>query len=136
MYFKRERSTATVIVLQIAQAILYFIAFALVLVAAGLFSRALTHINTNIIELERDVCILFITDSTSNPSPSICHSAIAIEALTGVGLMVLVIMSILKIALEMIKLVKEMRTYFSMLCDHLCISIRVVVISNCNCNDY
>ena len=119
MHCKRENSTRTVLLLQIVQAILYFIAFSLVLTAAGLFSRALSHLNT-IIE-ERDVCLLFKADYMPNPSPFICYSAIAIEALTGVGLMVLVIVSFLKIALEMIKLVKKSDIIFYMLCDHFCL---------------
>ena len=121
MHCKTEKSTRTVVALQVVQAFLYFIAFAIVLTAAGLFSRALSHFNSMI--EGRDVCLLFKADQMTNPSPFICYGAIAIEALAGVGLMILVIVSILKIALKMMKLVKKSHLIFCMPSDHFCLLV-------------
>ena len=82
---------------------LFFLAFGLALTAAGLFVSANARANEH--TEGSDNCYLFVKLKGSSASPSTCNYAIAGEVVTAFGLLVLILLSIVKMATCLIKLV-------------------------------
>ena len=83
---------------------LFFLSFGLALTAAGLFGSANARVNEN--TEGSDYCYLFVKGSfTDHASSSTCNYAIAGEVVAAFGLLVLIHLSIVKMATCLIKLV-------------------------------
>lgn len=93
--FKQEKSSKSVLILQTVSTVLYFLALVLAITAAGLFGKAQSRVKS---DMGMEYCALFYKEDNLVPSTSTCRYSIAGEVLAGVGLCVLIILSILKMA--------------------------------------
>ena len=109
MECKREKSSMTVIILQIVLSVLYTVEFAFVIITIGLFGKPQHDLQESSKQSGHKVmCLLFYEDGKV-PSTSNCNYVFAGEVLTATGLVVLLILSIIKILCGLMKLAQMHR---------------------------
>ena len=107
MECKREKSSMTVIILQVILIVLYAVGFVFAIIAIGLFGKAQDDLKKAL--GNKDYCSLFFKDFNENRSSN-CNYVFAGEVLTAIGLAVLLILSIVKTVFGFMKLVEKYRT--------------------------
>ena len=100
MECKREKSSMTVAVLQVALIISYSFAFAFVIIVIGLFGKAQDG-RSDYRYLPK--CPLFFSKDNLFPTEANCNYVFAGEALTAVGLLILIILGTVKLVVGLMK---------------------------------
>ena len=100
--FNKEKSSKTVVILQVITLIFYFLTFVLLITAAGLFGKGQSIVNEDI---QTEVCFLFFAEDNDEPSTANCGYAIAGEVLAAIGLGILLAIGIVKMVIGLMKLV-------------------------------
>ena len=104
MECKREKSSTTVIILQIVLSVLYTVEFVFVIITIALFGKAQQDLQKS----NKATCLLFYEDGRA----SNCNYVFAGEVLTATGLAVLLILSIIKMLCGLMKLAQMHRVKF------------------------
>ena len=86
-------------ILQISSLAIQVLAIIFLVITAGLFGDALRRYN---LQIDRQLCFLYITKNNYNPSNSNCNFSIVGEVLAALSLVILVILNIVKIAYGLI----------------------------------